>query len=334
MPDVRIAPELSHDAKTQKQLFVIPEIEVLQLRRFAAVLECGSFVEAARRLNITQQALSASISRMEEATGVRFLERKRGSTIELTASGRLLLARAHTHIAMSDRLMNEIAHLRDATGGSITLAVGETMTGRDVARAIIEFQKTCPDVHIRIIEGYTDSFVDDLLHGEVDFIIGSTSQDLSGSSEVECHYLEKVRDVIVVRADHPLAGGGSASLEVLAGYGWILPGFRGDSLKVVTQAYTAAGLDPPALVIQGDAQALGIWLLLESTYLAMVSPDMVSALVENGLLVVLDTPPFQPMRQAGILTRRVPAPSVLVRALVEHILRSLDTPADMPSKGE
>ena len=43
------------------------EIELVQLRRFVAVVEANSFMEAAQRLHITQQALSASIARMEEA---------------------------------------------------------------------------------------------------------------------------------------------------------------------------------------------------------------------------------------------------------------------------
>ena len=109
---------------------MIPDLDVAQLKRFVAVVDCGSFAAAARKMNMTQQALSASIARLEKATGVRFLERHRGSAISLTAFGRLLLERARTHLALSDRLMSEIALLRDARGGSIVIGIGEqTDTG-------------------------------------------------------------------------------------------------------------------------------------------------------------------------------------------------------------
>lgn len=313
---------------------MIPELEVIQLRRFAAIVEAGSFVEAARRLNITQQALSASMARMEEAAGVRFLERRRGSTIELTASGRLLLARARTYLAMSDRLMMELAQLRDARGGAVTLAVGETMTGRRVAAAIHEFQRSRPDVQLRLIEGYTEGFADGLLRGEIDFVIGSTSHDLAGNEELEFRYLNEVVDVLAVRSGHPLAGRSGLTLADLSQFGWILPGFRGDTLKAVRHAYVTAGLPPPTRIIQSDAGVLGTWLSLDGDYIVVVSPDLVSPLVQFGLMVTLAAPEPRLVRHASIITRRHARLSPAAAALLAHILRSVDAPHHALPEGD
>ena len=313
---------------------MIPEIEVTQLRRFAAIVECGSFVDAARKLNITQQALSASIARMEDATGVRFLERRRGSAIELTASGRLLLARARTYLAMSDRLMIELAQLREARGGAVTLAVGETMTGRRVAQAIHEFQQARPDVQIRLIEGYTEGFVDGLLRGEVDFVIGSVSHDLAGNDELAFRYLFDAADVLAVRRDHPLTQLSTVTLRELANYGWIVPGFRGDTLKAVKHAYVAAGLPPPARIIQSDAVALGTWLAIVGDYIVVVSPDMVSVLVECGMMTVLELEQPKLVRHASVITRRLTRLSPPAAALLAHILRSINAPQHLLPEGD
>jgi len=53
------------------------DLDITLLRRFVAVVECGTFVAAAQKLCITQQALSTSIAKMEELAGVKFLDRKR-----------------------------------------------------------------------------------------------------------------------------------------------------------------------------------------------------------------------------------------------------------------
>lgn len=313
---------------------MIPELEIIQLRRFAAIVEAGTFVEAARRLNITQQALSASMARMEDSAGVRFLERRRGSTIELTASGRLLLARARTYLAMSDRLMTEIAQLRDARGGTATLAVGETMTGRRVATAIRKFQESRPDVQLRLIEGYTEQFVDGLLRGEIDFVIGSTSHDLAGNDELEFRYLFEVNDVIAVRRGHPLADRATVSLQDLSSVGWIVPGFRGDTLKAVKHAYVTAGLPPPTRIIQSDAIALGTWLCLDGDYVVVVSPDLVSVLREFGIVAVLNAPEPRLVRHASVITRRYARLSPPAAALLAHILRSIDAPHHLLPEGD
>jgi DNA-binding transcriptional LysR family regulator len=46
-----------------------------QLRTLVEVVECGSFSAAARRLNLTQPAVSMQIRELERRLGVRLIER-------------------------------------------------------------------------------------------------------------------------------------------------------------------------------------------------------------------------------------------------------------------
>src|SRR6516165_3858532 len=54
------------------------------------VVEAGSMGKAAERLNVTQPAISRSISELEHALGVRLLDRRRQG-VSLTEFGRALL---------------------------------------------------------------------------------------------------------------------------------------------------------------------------------------------------------------------------------------------------
>lgn len=62
-------------------LAALPDITVGELAAYVAILQCGSFTGAAKRLYISQPGLSARISRLERALGVVLIER---STRELT----------------------------------------------------------------------------------------------------------------------------------------------------------------------------------------------------------------------------------------------------------
>ena len=296
------------------------DIELIQLRRFVAVVDTGSFMEASRRLNITQQALSASIARTEEMAGVRFLERKRGGRVSLTVFGRLLLTRARTQIAMSERMLSEIELLSDARGGSVTLGIGETMTGRHVATAIRRYHRQQPDVQIRLIEGYTEMMIDKLIAGEVDFVAGGPSHDPAHGAHLEYRHLFEIRDILVVRRNHPLAGARALELRDLADFTWMMPAFRGDIYEAIHIAHMRAKLPPPKRVIRSDAIAVGSWLCMDDDYILTVSPDMVGTLIELGALVTLDLADTTIARHACLITRRDNRPGPAAQRLMEEII--------------
>lgn len=296
------------------------DIELTQLRRFVMVVEAGSFIEAAQRLNITQQALSSSIARMEEMAGVRFLDRKRGGRHSLTVFGRLLLARARTQIALAERMMGEIELLRDARGGSVTVGIGETMTGRHVATAIRRFHRQQPDVQIRIVEGYTEMMIDKLVLGEVDFVCGGPSHDPAHIDMLEFRHLFEIRDVLAVRRTHPLAGARQLSLRDLQDFTWMMPAFRGDIYEAIQVAHMRAHLPPPKRIIRSDASVIGSWLCIDDDYILTVSPDMVGALVELGAMATLDLSETTILRHACLISRRDMRLSPAALRLTEEIM--------------
>ena len=80
-------------------------LEDARLRIFAAVAREGSFTQAARRLGITQPAVSQNIAELERILGTELFERSRGS-VRLTAAGTSLMEYAgkilHWYSAIGD----------------------------------------------------------------------------------------------------------------------------------------------------------------------------------------------------------------------------------------
>ena len=64
-------------------------LEDCKIRAFLTVVEEGSFTRAARRLGVTQPAVSAQIASLEAAIGQSLFER--GTMLSLTPSGELFL---------------------------------------------------------------------------------------------------------------------------------------------------------------------------------------------------------------------------------------------------
>jgi DNA-binding transcriptional LysR family regulator len=93
-------------------------VKLRDLRLLVAVSQWGSMAEAAKRLNVSQPAITKAVANLEYALGVRLFDRSaRG--VELTTYGKVLLKRG---MSIFDELrggVKEIAFLADPSAGDL-----------------------------------------------------------------------------------------------------------------------------------------------------------------------------------------------------------------------
>src|SRR5260221_14299886 len=83
-------------------------MEVRELRAFTAVAEEGSVSAAARRLHLSQSALSQTVQSLERQLGVQLLRRS-STGVTATEAGRMLLREARALISHHDRVVAAVA---------------------------------------------------------------------------------------------------------------------------------------------------------------------------------------------------------------------------------
>src|SRR5215475_8257296 len=125
-----------------------------QLETFAAVVELGSFSAAARRLNLTQPAVSAQMRQLERRLGLRLVERV-GRRAQPTVAGSELLPHVRqiedalaAAVAMADRHSTEIA-------GRIRLGTGATACIYLLPSALRDLRRRLPQLEIVVRTGNT-----------------------------------------------------------------------------------------------------------------------------------------------------------------------------------
>src|SRR5258708_6134907 len=92
-------------------------MEMRELRAFTAVAEEGSLSAAARRLHLSQSALSQTVASLERQLGVQLL-RRRSTGVTPTDAGVTLLREARALIAQHDRAVAAVTG-RDASGPAV-----------------------------------------------------------------------------------------------------------------------------------------------------------------------------------------------------------------------
>jgi len=250
-------------------------MELRQLERFLAVYDHGSLAHAAKVLGLTQQALSASLSNLEEALGVRLFDRSPGGVTRATDCGEALVPHARAQLAADRRAQEELRSISDGERGTVTIGVGEAFAGNIIAVAVGALQSRQPEVRVNLVEGYSDQLCHRLYDGEFDFIAaGISAFELDPAFEREQIYASD--DVVVCRVDHPLTRKRRIKLADLQGYGWLVPYSRPSDLDTIVEAFAAEDLAPPTRLIGSDAYRLGMQLLMQNDLLMMVAPALVA----------------------------------------------------------
>ena len=106
-------------------------INLDQLRALTEVAALGSFSAAARKLNLTQPAISLQIRELESRWGLRLIERV-GKSARATAPGRQLIEHARRIARECDHAESAMRGLRDGCDARrLVEALGEV----DIAQA-------------------------------------------------------------------------------------------------------------------------------------------------------------------------------------------------------
>ena len=265
------------------------EMEIRQLKRFLAVIEHGSLSAAAKQLGLTQQAVSTSISKLETDIDLRLFERSPGGITRPTPYGRALVRHARSQIAAIDRAEQELHAIHDATGGTITIGIGEAFASEITALAVSRLHSMRPEIRINLIEGYSELLLERLREGEFDFVAGGTG-GIHPPDDLAHELLYSSNDVVVARSEHPLAGRTNLELKDLQEFTWLVPYSRTSDLTVIVDTFVAERLDPPKRIIGTDAYMAGMHLMLTSDFLFMTTPGLIGRQFGGNasLLEVLD----------------------------------------------
>jgi DNA-binding transcriptional LysR family regulator len=143
-------------------------MELNHLRVFYEVAKIGRFSEAARRLNISQSALSRSVALLEESEGVQLFERsKRGVT--LTAIGTEVFHRSEQLFQTFNEIEGLCRGTREVCEGPLRFATTDHVTNDVLVKPLQSFRRQFPKVVPSIFTGTPDEIAQDLLNTDCEF---------------------------------------------------------------------------------------------------------------------------------------------------------------------
>jgi DNA-binding transcriptional LysR family regulator len=149
-------------------------LDLDQLQSFCAIADCGSFTEAARRVNKTQSAVSMQIKRLEERLGHTLLARD-GRGVTLTHHGEVLYERARKMLRANAEILD---HFNDGDlAGSIRFGVPDDYAVRLLPVILSSFQRTHPKIAVDVACMASEQLLEGMKAGRYDLIVFTQGTD-------------------------------------------------------------------------------------------------------------------------------------------------------------
>ncbi|MEP7242032.1 MAG: LysR family transcriptional regulator [Devosia sp.] len=142
-------------------------LDLDQLQSFCAIADCGSFTEAARRVNKTQSAVSMQIKRLEERLGHSLLSRN-GRSVSLTPHGEALYARARRMLKVNAEILDEFSD--EDLSGVIRFGLPDDYAVRLLPVILSSFQKTHPRIVIDVTCASSQELLEGMRRGKYDLV--------------------------------------------------------------------------------------------------------------------------------------------------------------------
>lgn len=191
---------------------IITGMELRQLRHFVEVGEQGSISAAARKLRLTQPALSRQIKALEEEFDTPLLDRGAHS-IQLTPAGELLLQEARKLLRFSDSMTEKVKAA--AHGESLRVGYAPSLAGEFLSLAIARFTQFHPRVRVSLYDWSSIEMRTGLSEGKLDIIVAAPCQGQAES--ISWEPLWSYGWQIILSSQHPLAAKSSLTAHDLSG---------------------------------------------------------------------------------------------------------------------
>ncbi|WP_029619446.1 LysR family transcriptional regulator [Pseudorhizobium marinum] len=249
---------------------------------FAAIVRCGGFRAAALERGVSSSALSQTINALEDALGIRLLNRSTRS-VSPTEAGQRLLDRLSPALDDIQLAIREVDDLRDSPSGTIRINAPAPAVDHLLCPLVFGFMETYCDVKIEII---SDAAVIDIVAQGFDAGVRFGQQLAQDMIAVPLG--TSLRYAIVASPDYLLRHGAPQTPHELVGHECIKRRFPGGTLVTWRFVHEDVELEvKPAGRLTVSAVHNELQAALAGRGIAHVLDDYAKPHIRDGRLVEL-----------------------------------------------
>ncbi len=209
------------------------------LKTYLEIVRLGSFSEVARKLSITQPAVSFQIHKLERDLGVRLLDRRQ-KALTMTDAGKRLLRFAELVERESASLTHDLEQIREEVTGNIVIGAS-TIPGEVLLPPILsEFKALHPAVGARVEASDSMTVISRVQEGDYDVGFCGTAPE---GGDLDYFTMADDEIVLIVFPEHPFSRRKAVSFLELKDEPLILREETSGTQQSLKSLLAKAGLD-------------------------------------------------------------------------------------------
>jgi len=220
------------------------------LESFVEVARRGNVSRAAEALFLTQPAITARLKALERDMGVElFVRSSRG--MKLSDAGRAFLPYAERTMATVDEGRQLVTNLRQGNVGELVIAAAPAVSTYVLPEILRVFRTTYPKVRLGVKTGHTEEVLEMVLRAEAHIGIGRPIQH----PDIELIPVLDDEMLLVASARHPFARRGKVRMDELAAERLILFDRTSSYHELTSSLFRQAGVVPASTLELDNVEA-------------------------------------------------------------------------------
>ena len=217
-----------------------------QLKTLIEVVEHGGFSAAARRLHLSQPAVSLQVRELEDRLGVKLVERI-GKRAYASAAGAELIGHARLIGSASDRAVEAMRRFKDGWLGRERLGASATALTYRLPPVLRSLRERYPNLELVVSTGSTTGVIERMLENRID--IGLVTLPVQEKTLTVIRVLDD--ELVAILPPGERGAGLAIAAKELARYPLIMEFKRARTAKLVSDWLAAQGqVIRPAMEIE------------------------------------------------------------------------------------
>lgn len=285
-----------------------------QLRTFLAVADTLSLRAAAKRLGVTQPAVTKSIRELERQMDVPLVLRH-GKGVTLTECGSAFRHHATCLMEEMRRTRENLLAISSNTTPSINVAVSSSMAFAVLPPVLHDFRAVAPRTEIHLIDATMPDGLAMLLNGSVDMLLVHTLKEWIGG-DVDCVPIFSCPMTVCAAKTSPYLA--ANSIGQLLNANWIYPN---DPFNSIESIFTSNGFESPKVSVRSQSFVGTQSLLRLPDYIAVTLDIVVKPLMNPIGIEKIRVREKFPFATGMVITRKGIAPTKALSIFLECLLR-------------
>ena len=254
-----------------------------QLYYFYEAVSNKSISNAAKKLFISQPAVSMQIKKLENSCGVRLIEGEGSRKLAPTPEGQRLYKYLEKVFKLIDKAEYELKKMADAKQTNITIGTTPTY-GKFILPYIFKNYAYLnnPGFHLKVVSESSISLLKSLKKNQTDIIVIALWKKLS-LKDFQVHHLDREEIILISSPDYHLQNQGKVSLKTLQEETFIMRDEQSGTRKYILREFKKKGVVLP-VSIECENPDLVKELIMEGKGIGFLTRTKIQQELDAGLV--------------------------------------------------